>query len=152
MSQPYKDLKDLLKKEFIFAIIGASNDRFHPGFQVYYTMKGAGYHVEPVNTLDMTIQGDPCFPNLTQLRPFPDVIVLAEEFFPEDDERTRQKKEENALNILKEMRDMGIFRVWMNPRTVTDAIRHFAILEHFEVIDGVSIIEEVEKEKGKSQK
>ncbi len=135
--QIYRDPRNLMKKEYKYAIVGASNDKYKHGFQVYYKMKGAGYEVYPINPREKSVQDDPCFPNLAQLRPYPDVVILAVHY--DEDESAGEA-------ILREMRDTGFFRIWIEPECESDEMRHFIRLHHFDYIEGVSIIEEIERD------
>ena len=76
----------------------------------------------PINPLETNIQGDPCFPNLSQLRPWADAVIIAE--YVDDDEDV-------GIATLNEMMNLRIFRVWIDADCASDAMRHFYSTQSF---------------------
>ena len=59
-------IKDLLRKENVFAVIGVSSNPEKYGHQVYKDLKEAGYTVYPVNPNLDEVLGDKCYSSLSE--------------------------------------------------------------------------------------
>ncbi len=102
------DPQKFLNKNFLFAIVGASNDKHKPGFYVFENFLENGYKVVPVKTeesLVKEVQGEPCFPDISSVRPFPDAVLITD------------IEPWQTIEFLRQMRDKGIFRVWLEEGT-----------------------------------
>lgn len=124
MITPFIDPGKFLNKDFIFAIIGASNDRDKPGFALFGRFLRAGLRAIPVKVEEgmvLNIQGEPCFPGLLSVRPFPQAVVMVgiQPF--------------KTLEFLRQMRDMGLYRVWLEQGTFDEEVLSFCQSENFEV-------------------
>lgn len=106
------------------------------GFHVYAKLKEKNFSVFPICSTGKNIQGDPCFPNLIQLRPFADVVILALEYVDH---------QERVMRTLRDMRDMGIFRLWIESGCESEEILKFAEEYKLSVVTDFSLAEEVEK-------
>lgn len=59
-----------------FAVVGASRDPDKYGFLVYRSVKAAGKTVFPVNPRAAEVDGDHCYPSLSDLPQKPEVAVM----------------------------------------------------------------------------
>ena len=59
-----------------WAVVGATENPDKYGYKIYMKLKNKGYTVYAVNPNYTEIDGDKCFPNLTDLPETPDVIDM----------------------------------------------------------------------------
>jgi predicted CoA-binding protein len=130
----YTDPFSFLKKEYKYAVVEASNDSMKLGFRVYADLKKANFEVYPVNRAYTQIHGDPCFPDLNQLRPYPDVVVIA---------TTYAEDEDRGLWTLQDMVNNGIFRAWVEPGCETEDMQKYARDNNVEIVTGFSLSKEI---------
>ncbi len=84
------------------AVVGVSLDRTKYGNIVYRRLKDLGYQVFAINPKANTIEGDPCFPCLSDLHePMDGIVVVAP---PQVSEQ-----------VVREAGTLGIKRVWLQP-------------------------------------
>src|SRR5438270_11266171 len=67
-------IQEILSKR-TFAVVGASRDQSKFGYQVYKTLKGAGYATYAVNPNAESIDGDEVYPLLDNVPVKPDCAV-----------------------------------------------------------------------------
>lgn len=91
-----------------FAVVGASTNPAKYGNIAYRRLKAAGKTVYPVNPRAVTIEGDPCYPNVTALPEKPEVVVSI----------VPPKLTEQ---LIEEMASAGLKNVWMQPGAESDA-------------------------------
>ncbi len=133
----YFDPKDFFQTEFHFAVVGASNNKKEPGFDIYMFLKDEWQKVTPVNAEEKVLQGDPCFPNLTKMakkKRFPDVVIYT---------ALKQKDPYLGLAVLKEMRDLGIFRIWCEIKCDTFEMREFARKNNIQLMTNLFLQKEI---------
>jgi len=95
-------IKDFLRKQNVFAVIGVSRNPAKYGHQVYKDLKEAGYVVYPVNPNIDEVLGDRCYHSLSELPEKPDVLDIVVP--PKVTEK-----------IVEECKELEIERVWMQP-------------------------------------
>lgn len=98
------------------AIAGVSRDGKQPGNAVYRKLSNAGFEVFAVNPRATTVEGQPCFPNISSLPEKIDAVFAA-------------TPSRAALNIAKECEARGIHQLWFHgsigPSSASpEAIRH----------------------------
>lgn len=123
-----------LDKKHLFAIVGASNNKSKNGFAVFERFLKKGFQVIPVvieESLVLKVQGKACFPDLTSVRPFPDSVVIVD------------TKPLQTLKFLRQMRDLGISRVWLEKKTHNMEVVKFCREYNFSTTfgDEVGIVE-----------
>jgi len=95
-------IKDFLRKQNVFAVIGVSSNPAKYGHQVYKDLKEAGYVVYPINPNIDEVLGDRCYHSLSDLPEKTDVVDIVVP--PKVTEK-----------IVEECKELGIERVWMQP-------------------------------------
>lgn len=85
-----------------FAVVGASRDPDKYGFLVYRSLKSAGKAAHPVNPKATEVDGDLCYPSLSDLRQRPEVAVMV----------VPPSVTEAAV---AECARLGIPQIWMQP-------------------------------------
>jgi hypothetical protein len=102
-------MKEFLKQP-VWAVVGATDNQEKFGYKIYRTIKEYR-KTYPVNPKLSDIEGEKCYPDLKSLPEIPDVVDLV----------VPPKVTES---IVKECKELGIKRVWMQPGTDSpDAIR-----------------------------
>ena len=118
----------------VFAVIGASNNKEKYGNKVYFDLKNAGYKVFPVNPNSSDIMGEKCYPKLTDLPLIPDVVDIV-------------VPPKITTEAVKECKDLGIRKVWMQPGSESDESIKFCKDNNIKVLYGVCVM--MERRKGK---
>lgn len=109
------------------AIVGISRNGGGFGNTVYKEIKQKGYQVLPVHPKAKTIQGDFCYPNLGDLPKKPGGVVIVVP--PAQTEK-----------IVKEAKQAGISRVWMQQGSESKAAIEFCKQEGISVVHGECIL------------
>ena len=120
-------IKDFLRKQHIFAVIGVSRNPAKYGHQVYKDLKEAGYVVYPVNPNIDEVLGDPCYHSLSELPEKPDVV----------DTVVPPKVTEK---IVEECKELGIERVWMQPGSESKRAIRFCEENNIKVVHDVCVM------------
>ena len=126
-------INEFLDKRNVFAVIGVSNNKEKYGNKVYFDLKNAGYSVFPINPNSSSISGERCYPRLTNLPILPDVVDIVVP--PRITEMT-----------VKECKDLGIEKVWMQPGSESDEAIRFCRENKIKVLYGMCVM--LERRKG----
>jgi len=102
-------IKEFLKKNNVFTVVGVSSSPEKWGYKVYKDLKGAGYKVYPINPKLNKINGDKCYANLHQLPEKPDVVVTV-------------VPPKVTWKIIEEAAELGIKKIWMQPGSESEEI------------------------------
>ncbi len=106
-----------------FAVVGASRDTGKYGFLVYRSVKAAGKTVFPVNPRAAEVDGDHCYPSLSDLPQKPEVAVMV----------VPPPMTEAAV---AECARLGIRQVWMQPGAESAAAIEACRENDIEVVAG----------------
>jgi predicted CoA-binding protein len=120
-------IKDFLRKENVFAVVGVSRDPAKYGHQVYKDLKEAAYHVYPVNPSIDEVLGDRCYHSLRELPERPDVVDTVVP--PHVTEK-----------IVEECKELGIARVWMQPGSESEKAIEFCRRNNIKVVHDVCVM------------
>ncbi|KYH38882.1 MAG: conserved hypothetical protein containing CoA-binding domain [Candidatus Bathyarchaeota archaeon B26-1] len=120
-------IAEFIDKRNVIAVVGASRNPEKYGHKVYKDLKEAGYRVYPVNPNASEILGDKCYPNLESLPERPDVVTVV---VPP---RVTEK-------IVKACKELGIWRVWMQPGSESERAIRFCRETGIKVVHGVCIM------------
>ena len=126
-------INEFLDKKNVFAIVGVSKDEKKFGNKVYFDLKNAGYKVYPINPKASEISGNKCYFGLKNLPILPDVVDIVVP--PKITEQT-----------VKECKDLGISKVWMQPGSESKNAIKFCIDNHIKVLYGVCVMLERRKQ------
>jgi len=123
-------MQDLIK-EFMaqkrFAIVGATTDTRKFGNQIFKNLKRRGYEVYPVNPGLKELDGIKCYPNLSNIPVKVDVVdfvvppTVTEE-------------------ILKECKELGLDRIWLQPGAESEAAIAFCDENNLKVVHDVCVM------------
>ena len=125
-------IEKFLDNKNVFAVIGVSRDPEKYGHKVYKDLKKAGYTVYPINPKAESIDGDKCYNSLRELPKRPDVVDIVVP--PKITER-----------IIKECKELGIKRVWMQPGSESEEAISFCKENNIEVVHSVCVMVERKK-------
>lgn len=120
-----------LIKEFMaqprFAIIGATDDPDKFGYEIFHNLKGRGYEVYPVNPRLGELDGVKCYPKLADIPVKVDVVDFVVP--PAVTEK-----------ILRECRNLGLDRIWLQPGSESEAAIAFCRENNLKVVHGVCVM------------
>ena len=96
------DFKEFLDKKSVIAVIGASDNREKYGNIIFRDLRDAGYKVFPVNPKADYVEGQKCYHTLSEIPIRVDVVdTVVPPHITEE--------------IVKECKNLGINKVWMQP-------------------------------------
>jgi predicted CoA-binding protein len=84
------------------AVIGASSDRRKYGNKALRAFRNQGYRVVPINPHEPEVEGEKAFASVLD---YPDPIDAATVYVPPD----------TGVQILEQLAEKGIAKVWLNP-------------------------------------
>ena len=120
-------IKDFLRKENVFAVVGVSRNPAKYGHQVYRDLKEAGSVVYPVNPQIDEVLGDICYPSLNDLPEKPDVVdTVVQPTVTEE--------------IVKECKALGIDKVWMQPGSESEQALTFCRQNKIQVVHDACVM------------
>ena len=111
----------------VLAVVGVSGARRGFGYAVYKDLKMKGYAVYPVNPNAGSIDGDPCYPNVSTLPEGVEGLILVVP--PEVTEQ-----------VVREAAIVGLKRVWMQQGAESDNAVRFCESAGITVIYGECIM------------
>jgi predicted CoA-binding protein len=123
-------MQDLIKEfmaQKIFAVIGATDNPEKYGNQIVKNLKGRGYEVYPVNPKLKELEGLPCYATIGDVPVKVDVVdfvvppAVTEE-------------------ILKQCRDLGLDRIWLQPGSESKKAINFCNENHLKVVHSVCVM------------
>lgn len=128
-------INEFISKSNVFAVVGVSKDTKKYGNKVYFDLKHAGFTVYPINPNINEVAGDKCYPGLMSLPVLPDVVDIVVP--PKVTEAT-----------VKECKDLGIKKVWMQPGSESEEAIRFCEGNDIKVLYGVCVMLERRKNIG----
>jgi len=126
-----ENLGKFINKDFIYAIVGATNNQEKYGYKVFVDLKNKGFKVVPVNPKYLEVAGLACYPALISLDERPDVVVLI-------------VGEDNAKKIVQNCIDSALTKLWFEPGSEYDEAVALANSAGLDIVTGKSIMEETD--------
>lgn len=120
---------EFINKDFIYAVVGATQNQDKYGYKVLVDLKNKGYKVVPINPKYNEVAGLTCYPALISLEERPDVVVLV-------------VGEENALKIVQNCIDSALNKLWFQPGSEYDEAVALANSAGLDIVTGKCIMEE----------
>jgi predicted CoA-binding protein len=93
------DLRELLAKSKVIAVVGHSDKPYRTSYRIGQYLREAGYKVYPVNPTVSEIDGQPCYPNLAAV---PEPIDIVDVF----------RRSEYLAEVIDESITVGAKAVW----------------------------------------
>ena len=94
------------------AVVGANDNPEKYGSVIYRDLKRKGYRIWAVNPNRDTVDGDPCYPSVSELPGRPTIVNFV---VPPD----------QTLVVLKECLEQGLMNVWLQPGSESAAVMQF---------------------------
>ena len=120
-------INDFLQKQNVFAVVGVSQNPAKYGHQVYNDLKEGGYVVYAVNPNINEVLGERCYHSLSELPEKPDVVDIVVP--PTVTEK-----------IVKECKELGIEKVWMQPGSESEHAIRFCEENGINVVHDVCVM------------
>jgi len=120
-------IKEFLRKKNIYAVIGVSRNPKKYGHRVYKDLKMSGYRVYPINPNADEILGDKCYHSLKELPERPDVVDIV-------------VPPMITVDIVKECKELGIKKVWMQPGSESKKAINFCKENDINIIHGICVM------------
>lgn len=117
----------MIDKNFIYAVVGASNNPEKYGHKVLADLKNSGYKVVPINPNENEILELKAYKNLSEFEGSFDVVVFVVP--PAVTEK-----------ILKEILELGIKNVWMQPGSESKKAIEFCNKNNINLIQNACIM------------
>lgn len=127
-----KQREKFINKEFLYAIIGATENKQKYGYKVFTYLNSKGFKVIPINPKYKEVAGLACFPDLISLEERPDVVVLV-------------VGEKNAEKVVKDCVDLNLNLIWFQPGSEYEQAVDLAKKAKFDIVIGECIMIEVDK-------
>jgi len=116
---PVDDLAALLKDPATtIAVVGAGDDPAKFGGIIYRDLKAKGFRVLAVNPGRKTVDGDPCYPSVADLPIAPTIVDFV-------------VPPPVTLQVLRQCRERGLRRVWVQPGAEDAAVLAFLAANGF---------------------
>ncbi|MDK2800034.1 MAG: uncharacterized protein PWP27_754 [Clostridiales bacterium] len=106
-------LEELMLEKKVWAVVGANQNPEKYGNMIYKKLKVRGYEVYAVNPLYDTVEGDPCYKDLSSLPKLPEVIDMV-------------VSPKRAKPVIEEAAKLGIKYIWFQPGTYDDEVMDLA--------------------------
>ncbi|MEM3690724.1 MAG: CoA-binding protein [Candidatus Woesearchaeota archaeon] len=113
--------EEFLDRKKTFAVVGASENKEKWGFKVYASLRNSGFKVFGVNPNCHAIEGEKCYPNLKSLPEKPDIVITV-------------VPPSVTEEIVKETKELGIKRVWMQPGSESEKAIEFCRRNNISVV------------------
>ena len=105
-------LEEKMLEKKTWAVIGANDDPEKFGSRIYKKLLSRGYTVYPVNPKYESLEGNPCYRDLSSLPQKPEVIDMV-------------VSPKRGRPILEEAAGLGIEYIWFQPGTYDDELLEF---------------------------
>ncbi|MFA6256419.1 MAG: CoA-binding protein [Candidatus Absconditabacterales bacterium] len=117
----------MINKDFLYAVVGASNNKKKYGYKVFKDLLDAGYKVLPINPTEKEILGEKVYTNLSDVKEKIDGAIFVTQPI------VTQK-------VLKEVKTLGIKNVWLQPGSQSDAAIEFCKKNTIECVHDACIM------------
>lgn len=117
----------MINKNFLYAVVGASNNPEKYGYRVFKDLLDAGYKVIPINPTEKEILRVKVYPTLSQVKKNIGVVIFVTQ--PIITEK-----------VLEEVKKLGIKNVWLQPGAQSDWAIEFCKRNNIECIHDACIM------------
>jgi len=120
-----------LVKDFLgqknFAVAGSFRNESKYAYRIFKTLREKGYQVYPINPGISEIEGVKCYSNVKDIPEVIDVINIV----------TPAKI---TVNIVKDCKDKGITKVWVQPGAESKEVVEFCKQNSIDILYGLCVI------------
>ena len=117
----------MINKDFLYAVVGASNDEEKYGYKVFKDLLDAGYKVVPINPTEKEILGEKVYAMLSEVKEKIDVVIFVTQ--PIITEK-----------VLEQVKELWIKNVWLQPGAQSDTAIEFCKKNNIECIHDACIM------------
>ncbi len=117
----------MINKKFLYAVVGATNNKEKYGYKVFKDLLDARYKVIPINPSEKVILGEKVYPILSNVKKKIDIVIFV----------TQPKVTEK---ILEDVKILWIQNVWLQPGAQSDAAIQFCKKNNIECIHNACIM------------
>ena len=117
----------MINKKFLYAVVGASNNKEKYGYKVFKDLLDSGYKVIRINPGEKKILGEKVYPTLSNVKKKIDIVIFV----------TQPKITEK---ILEDIKILEIQNVWLQPGAQSDAAIQFCKKNNIECIHDACIM------------
>ena len=129
------NLAEKYANEPVWAVVGASNERYKYGNRIYRTIRGAGYKAYAVNNREAKVEGDPAYAKLSDL---PEVPTVVDMVVPPD----------QAQSVVEEAKRVGAKAIWFQPGSEDQKAIRWAKENGLDVIQDCILVKHVQNPSG----
>lgn len=119
-------VKDFLKQKS-FAVVGSFRNESKTAWRIVKTMKKKGYNVCPVNPRIKDVEGLVCYPSIKDISHVIDVVDIVTSPII-------------TMKIVKDCKDKGVSRVWMQPGAESEEAIEFCHKNDISVIHDLCVM------------
>lgn len=105
-------MNNFINRSYTYALIGASNNKEKYGYKVLENLLDADFHVLPVNLKGGKILGQKVYKNIGEIKDDIDVVIFV-------------VPSQITENIIKDVLEQGITKVWLQPGSESDEVINF---------------------------
>lgn len=120
-------LEEIMLEKKIWAVVGANQNREKYGNMIFRKLKTKGYEVYAVNPLYDTVEGEPCYHDLSSLPKVPEVIDMV-------------VSPKRSKPVLEEAAGLGIKYIWFQPGTFDDETLELARKLNLEAVQACVLV------------
>ena len=110
-----------------FAVIGATDDINKSGYNIFTNLKNRGYTVYPVNPKLKELEGITCYNKVSDI---PEKVDVVDFVVPP----------QVTESILKECRELGLNRIWLQPGSESPAAIKYCNENNMKVIHDLCVM------------
>jgi len=117
----------MINKNFLYAVVGASNNTEKYGYKVFKDLLDAGYKVVPIHPTEQKILWEMVYPTLSDVKEKIDVVIFVTQ--PTVTEK-----------VLEQVKTLWIKNVWLQPGAQSDTAIEFCKKNMIECIHDACIM------------
>lgn len=117
----------MINKNFLYAVVGASNNTEKYGYKVFKDLLDAGYKVVPINPTEKEILWEIVYSSISEVKQKIDVVIFVTQ--PNITEK-----------ILEQVKELWIKNIWLQPGAQSDAAITFCKKNMIECIHDACIM------------
>lgn len=122
-------MNNFIHKDYVYAVVGASQDPEKYGNKVYKDLLDGGYKVFPVNPKGGELYGNKVYKELSEIQEKVDVVDFV-------------VPPQIAITVLATVKELGIQKVWLQPGSESDEAIKYCEENGIECIYGACIMVE----------
>ena len=127
----HEELKAYLRTQPTLALVGASKRPEKYGNIILRNMLGKGFTVVPINSAESEIEGQTSYPNLKAAQAAGEIGLVVYVVPPP-----------RTLNSLKEARELGLKKIWVQPGAGDESTREYLRENDFEFLQDACVMVE----------